>query len=44
MKKIYQLKMISILPLIIITNGLGEGHLVNNTKTLDLDLNLISVV
>ncbi|XP_044751668.1 uncharacterized protein LOC123311664 [Coccinella septempunctata] len=43
MKEMYQLKTISILPLIITTNGLVESHLVDNTQSLELDLNLISI-
>ncbi|XP_044764376.1 uncharacterized protein LOC123320944 [Coccinella septempunctata] len=42
MKEIYALKTVSVLPLIISTNGLVESHLVDNTKSLELDLNIIS--
>ncbi|XP_044765520.1 uncharacterized protein LOC123321825 [Coccinella septempunctata] len=42
LKELYNLKSMSIIPLIITVNGLVEHHLIENTERLKLDLNIIS--
>lgn len=41
LKEIHKLRTVTILPLIISTNGLVESHLRDHTNSLDLELNLI---